>query len=162
MRSLRLCVAWLCLAFSAAASGQSLGPALLGSAGAQAENTSAGSLSWSVGEPVTASYSQNASMLTQGFHQVFATVSTAAESPAELLTEVLAFPNPSSDRLYISSETPVHIRLLHLHGIEVFAVSKPDLHHTVETATLPAGLYLLEARDPETRRFKTFKIVITH
>ena len=162
MKSLRLCVAWLCLAFSAAASGQSLGPVLLGSAGAQAENSSAGSLYWSVGEPATATYSQNAAMLTQGCHQMFVTVSTAVESPAELLTEVRAFPNPSTDRLYIHSETPVQIRLLHLHGIEVFASAQPDHYHELKTAALPAGLYLLEARDPETRRFKTFKIVITH
>jgi Secretion system C-terminal sorting domain len=140
--------------------GQTLSPTLIGSAGAHASLFSFGTLDWSVGEVVTARF-ENGEVLTQGFHQVFVTVTSTSD---EVLTpdniKILVYPNPTMQWLNVSSTTPAKVRMVNLLGIEVKSFgSSLDLHQ-LDLSNLPSGLYVLEAVLEGEARPRTFKVEI--
>jgi len=62
------------------------------------------------------------------------------------------FPNPTSGRLYVSSETYVHIRLSNSLGKQILAETLNPKIGTLTLTSLPSGLYLLELTDDEGNR----------
>ena len=160
---IRLCL-WLGLVCSTLAlSGQTLSPTLLGSAGAHASQAAFGSLDWSVGEAVVATLSPapgSAPVLTQGFHQVFVSVTTDTHNDAYAGFNPLVYPNPGRDRVYVQSTEPVRARLWSLSGIELIPFDAPADFHTLPLTELPSGTYLLEVARDEQPRGKIFKLQI--
>ncbi|MCK4465408.1 MAG: T9SS type A sorting domain-containing protein [Bacteroidales bacterium] len=71
-------------------------------AGSYGETTS-GSLSWTVGEPVIETITDGTNTLTQGFQQSKLTVTSVYELPGLDFT-ILVYPNPTSDFLTVKVE----------------------------------------------------------
>ena len=72
---------------------QSLSPEVISSSG-DFHESSAGSLSWTIGEPISETYTSTDYQLTQGFHQTKFTIVGLEEHPKSLF-DVNVFPNPA-------------------------------------------------------------------
>lgn len=77
-------------------------------------------------------------------------------------TGLTVYPNPSSQFVEVHAQLPIHsMRLFDLRGREVFVTSNVgDRKYSLDVSGLPAGMYLLEAKDEEGRR-ATERIVKT-
>jgi len=117
-------------------------------------------LSWSVGEPVVASLAAGGHQLTQGFHQSNLTVIGVSEAAAEQLG-IRAFPNPTTDRLYVriegGSETDFRIELFDALGrrLQSRIVGRDSDWPLSE---YPAGNYLLRLSSQAGQLVQSFKI----
>ncbi|MDH3649063.1 MAG: T9SS type A sorting domain-containing protein [Saprospiraceae bacterium] len=81
---------------------QDLQPSIIASAGKFAKTESA-SLSWTLGEAVTATLTNDDVILTQGFHQPLLGVSTGFTDP-EFGFDIDLYPNPARYELTIESD----------------------------------------------------------
>jgi hypothetical protein len=98
MKKIRLlsCV----LAFAAQSKSQTVTPVLVSSQGGFA-SLSGGSVSWSIGEPVSASYTHVSAITTMGFHQPELTVASVIDEN-EAGQSIGVFPNPVNDILSLN------------------------------------------------------------
>lgn len=129
----------LCLA----AGTHSFGQSLLSSSGNHYENSGL-QLSYSLGEPVIATYNDPGISLTQGFHQgADYSLSTSTEGHLELLV----YPNPCTDRLHIQPANP-GIHRLTLYDMSGRLLKQERRHmnspYFLNMNGLPAGMYLLQ------------------
>src|SRR6478609_5245841 len=84
---------------------QSLTPEVVATSG-DFFSTTAGSLSWTLGEPVVETFSNVASTLTQGFQQCEINLSGIDELNTDVCISV--YPNPTSGMIYIQLTNPQH------------------------------------------------------
>jgi hypothetical protein len=140
--------------------GQTLAPTLIGSAGAHASLFSFGTLDWSVGEVVVATF-ENGDVLTQGFHQVFVTVTSLTEEDVTIDDlKILVYPNPTMQWLNVEADKPTKVRLINLLGVEVKAFSPSLAQQQLDLSILPAGMYVLEAIIEGETAPRTYKVEI--
>jgi hypothetical protein len=124
---------------------QSLTPHIVGSAGAFFESPN-GSLSWTIGEPLTATY-KNVNYLTQGFHQP--TTITVTGSHLEEDEALAVYPNPVRDILYVQASRAAgyQIELFNMQGqrlVDQHAVmDELKRVHRIEVLEIPVALYIL-------------------
>ena len=90
----------LFILISSSITAQSASPDVIGSAGDHFASAS-GSISWTIGEPVSDTYLGSSYIITKGFHQpaIFPQVSVVEH---ENDINMLVYPNPVSDELMIS------------------------------------------------------------
>jgi hypothetical protein len=133
---------------------------VISSGGASAVGTGV-QLSWTIGEPVIATFTGTSAILTQGFHQSKLTV-TAIDPTLFPGLEVSVYPNPVSTslRLHISGDRLQNLTYI-LYNIEGKAVlnkeivSSPEL---IQMELFSSGTYLLKVlRD--NAPLKTFKVI---
>ena len=144
-------------------SGQTISPSLLGSAGAHAENASFGTLDWSVGETVVSTLNPTPGtgpVLTQGFHQVFVSITIATDDPENAAFLPLVYPNPSREWVHVDSPEPVRIRLFSLLGVELISFGERSTFHSMALKEMPSGTYLLEIARYADKRGKFYKLQI--
>lgn len=117
------------------------------------------SLSWTLGEPVTETYTAVGLLVTQGFHQE-GLVSTGTHT-ANLPFEVEVYPNPTSLTLYVTAETdkPLLAEIISLDGkvLRTQQLDRPVVHSPIPMAELPAAAYFLVLKS-ENGSFTSFKI----
>ncbi|MBL7828450.1 MAG: T9SS type A sorting domain-containing protein [Saprospiraceae bacterium] len=155
----KLCLAAsLLLAVYCLARSQTLSPTLLSSGSARNTATGFGSLEWSIGETMVETFS-NANILTQGFHQVYLTVTATDDVTFDPSLSV--FPNPTCSVLNIHSEQSVLARLFNHAGQLITSFTEPFREQQYDVSRLPAGAYFLEVRGLNTQQTKTFKIAIS-
>ena len=82
--------------------GQVIAPEIISSSGGS-YSSSNGSLSWTIGEPITATENTGNYYLTQGFQQPSTIVVTAINNPATQ-TSVSVYPNPFTSSIYINRD----------------------------------------------------------
>lgn len=159
MKYLLLCLAAIACPFMVVAQ-SSGGLELISSAGGDF-NASAFSVSWSLGEPVTTTLSNNDVLLTQGFHQ-----------PSNLLTsvyhfgrtslDVKAYPNPTQRSVIIETKASTAIdlqyQLLTILGKEVQSGSLLKQRQELSLQALPAQLYVLRLIRPSGQAVSVIKI----
>lgn len=121
-------------------------------------------LSWTLGEMATETYSNPSNVVTQGFQQPDVTVTKTEEANAGI--NVVVFPNPSAEQLNIEL-TSVASRKMKLELIDI----NGRLVHTQQTevpagvqtlsmniASLAAGQYVLRVKDTVKNTQSTYKI----
>jgi hypothetical protein len=117
------------VAFMSYLSGQSINPEVTSSAGGFFQGTNA-SLSWTIGECVIETFSNTNYILTQGFQQSYAEVSTLVETP-EFDFDISVYPNPTSDFFWIESSKAYKTLENKLQSFENLKAELFDLHGRV-------------------------------
>lgn len=122
-------------------------------------NSGSLSLSWTLGEAMTETYTASGIVVSQGFQQEG--LNTTGTHDARLPFDVAVFPNPTAAAVYVTAETTLPItaelvatdgRVLQQRTLD-FAAGKA----TISLADLPAATYYLKLK-AETDSFTTFKI----
>ena len=131
---------------------------VLAAGGAEASSGSL-SISWTLGEPMTESYNTSGLTVSQGFQQG-GTGSTGTHDAA-LPYEVVVFPNPTAQTLYVTADTPEPLvaELVTLDGkiLRSIELGFPIEKFAISMATYPAASYFLVIKDGK-GAYSSFKI----
>ena len=144
------------------AAAQSLSPTVLASSGGFGSSDGI-SLGWTTGEVMVQTFSNDSTMLTQGFHQGSISVTTALDEMSESAMDVQIYPNPVSEVLNVEFKNMVdqtiQVKLVDLTGKTVLRkeFSQPANTVRLNLSSVSSGSYMLEVRAAEKR--KVFKIV---
>ena len=121
-------------------------------------------LSWTLGETVTETYSNPSNVITQGFQQPDVTVTKIEEANAGI--NVVVFPNPSAGQLNVELTSvasrkmqlelvDINGRLVHTQEAEVPAGVQTL---TMNIASITAGHYVLRVKDTVKKTQSVYKI----
>src|SRR5665213_41025 len=117
-QKLPLIAAMLVLGGRACMAQSAIAPDVIASAGNYYVNSTA-SLSWTIGEPITATVAY----LTQGFQQPVTIVVTNVTDPSSLTGNVSAFPNPLISTVYLQNNDEgktLQVELVSIEGKTLF------------------------------------------
>jgi len=141
---------------------QSTNWSVLSTAGGHFENDQM-QLSWTVGELITAHYTNGSLSLSQGFHQPNAAGNNTLTPVPSQLAEMHIFPNPVNDYLQITStrlESGWRFTLFDLNGTMLLQSSVNQLNDgRVDMSFLKAGVYMLSITDAQNNLLKYMKIL---
>lgn len=160
-------LAYICTAILAPA--QQLRPAVI-SAGGDLSKGGGISLEWTLGEPVTESFSGADKWYTQGFHQPLLVAKgfpSAADPEITGYTLTIA-PNPVQSFLNLTIKAPGNEKLFFLmtdisgRRLPLQAVSTGSQTLRLDLSELISGFYLLEARSSSGRLVYSYKLVKVH
>jgi len=134
------------LGFSA--NGQSIINDVIGSAGMHGMSANGVQLSWTIGEPITETASNNTWILTQGFHQSWQSQSTNLQPNTSTPLIVQVYPNPVREMLSVSLENNGSTLYLDLYDISGRLIRQQESAPYQSMVTFPirwlsAGSYLL-------------------
>jgi len=139
------------LAFSVHVFSQDGPQQVITAAGDQDTNASA-SVSWTVGETMTATLIDTSVNLTQGFQQGNLTISNLVE-PGKSGLNLKAYPNPVLDILILETdEKPHNYQVISLQGELILNghINSPRLE--IDFTNLPPGVYLLSVDQKQTHK----------
>lgn len=148
--------------FGSAIHSQSLTPVVMGTAGDYFESTAC-SLTWTLGENFILNLENEANILTQGFHQTnYLVISSNENLIADY--QIHIFPNPVLDQLQITAHLKehetVHVQVFNLSGQLLKQWGNTTLPLQVSGDQLAAGTYFLKIVSSKNQQvFKTFKII---
>lgn len=114
--------------------------------------------SWSVGEAVVGTVSNNVNILTQGFQQPDQKSAVATEELKEKI-EVIVYPNPSKDYLDVVFKGDLSIettfKVYNILGQEVVFYKDRPVGQTVhlDISHIPMGTYILQISQTDKRDF---------
>jgi hypothetical protein len=142
---------------------QTLSPQVQATAGDHAVSA-AGSLSWTLGDVATETYTAGNNMITQGFHQPELTL-TSIETKVEGI-EVNIYPNPTAGSLNIvftsTQSRKVEMQLFDMNGRLVSnrteSLQKGNQNMLLDLAPLAAAQYLLKVTDANSKKQSTYTI----
>ena len=140
---------------------QSLSPEVIATAGDHF-STSSAQLSWTLGEPVSETFSgEGTTILTQGFHQTNVMITALADFSADF--KVSVYPNPTAEWLNVEAPdapTAFGLELFDVTGkpLQFLPVEPQGERRTVDLSGLTPGMYLLRLRTEDRKTIKTFKI----
>ena len=138
---------------------QSVSPDVIATSGTSFNN-GISQLDWTLGEPVTATFSAGSDMLTQGFHQpnLLATSINNVETDYSLLV----FPNPSIDNIQLQFQNlkeAVVVELMSSDGKLLQSKEvKTENELQIDMSKFSAGTYLLSVKDSHSK-VKTYQII---
>jgi hypothetical protein len=139
-------------------SAQTLKPDITTTTGDYYSNA-AGSLSWTMGEPIIETYSDGSNILTQGFQQSSYSV-TAVENVNEPHVIVTVYPNPSDGIINIRSNENKNLNaeLIEIEGKTVYRRVLENGQGEMNLGSLADGIYLLRVYDDSGKLIQTLKI----
>ena len=159
----------LCLIWSLNAIGQQqISPSVQAIAGGS--NIAAGmQLDWTLGEIATASYLNNSTSYTEGFHQPVLRVvalpfgTLPSDAPPTVETKLTVFPNPVTSELRVrsSSNQTLELRLTDLNG-KILLRKQSDSGRNITTlyvADFVSGIYHLSCYDSNGLLLKSFRVI---
>jgi hypothetical protein len=126
-------------------------------------NTSSPSLSWSMGECVTETFTSTNNILTQGFQQGHYNV-VAIDEIKDKDVSIKVFPNPTTDFISISIKSLTEknsdylIELYDLQGKKLFTANYNQNDFRLNMATYPVGSFLLKVMTKGNKTLQNFKI----
>jgi hypothetical protein len=151
------------VAICANINGQSLTPTVYSTSGSTFENANF-SLSYTIGEAITATVSTNNNILTQGFQQpVYEVVSDVTNYANSLSININVFPNPTDKLVHVEFNAPENKKaVMYLYDISGKVISTETLQaNTVQTINLEnaaTGQYHLKIIDVSNQLLSTHKI----
>ncbi len=147
------------------ATAQTASPDVIASAGDYYASAS-GSVSWTIGEPVSDTYYSSSNILTKGFHQPLS-VSLASIEDNNSSEEFYAYPNPVIDQLMLDFSK----LSLGEYNIQIFdatgqVVRKLNVDHTVASQQTvvnmsdeSAGMYLIKIAKVSSQKQIVFRMI---
>lgn len=88
---------------------------------------------------------------------------TAINEPQQAAKDFSLYPNPSSDKLYISLNDPAeevyYIRINNAVGRTIYMLPRPQFQNGIDISNLSAGVYFLQLTDEKTKITTTKKFV---
>ncbi|HXP52829.1 MAG TPA: T9SS type A sorting domain-containing protein [Bacteroidia bacterium] len=123
-------------------------------------SNSAGSLSWTMGEPISETVSDTSNTLTQGFQQGAYSVVSVVDEIAPPTINISVYPNPVTSFLNIKSDSgdPFRAEVIDLQGNIVYEQAVENGQGQIDINNLPDAMYLLGVYDKNGNRIKVFKI----
>ncbi|MGP8215379.1 MAG: T9SS type A sorting domain-containing protein [Bacteroidia bacterium] len=121
---------------------------------------SAGSLSWTMGEPISETVSDTTNTLTQGFQQgAYSVVSVVNESTQSTIN-ISVYPNPVTSLLNIRSDSsdPFRAEIIDLEGNIIDERLFENGQGQIDLSNLSDAMYLLGVYDKDGNRIKVYKI----
>jgi hypothetical protein len=161
MKKLILLIA--CLTGIGYAFAQSVKPEVIAPAGDYFTNTK-NSMSWTLGECITETYSTKDNTLTQGFQQSTYTI-TAINQLAYDGISVKAFPNPTTDFINVlvettgSSQINCSVELFDIQGKLLMNQRLEDKSMQLDMSQFANGTYFLKVSDRGKTMLQNFKIL---
>jgi hypothetical protein len=121
---------------------------------------SAGSLSWTMGEPISETVSDSNNTLTQGFQQGSYFVVSVVDELAKPSINISVYPNPVSSLLNIKSNSsdPLRAELVDLQGRTVYEQVFENGQGQIDISNRSDEMYILGVYDNNGNRIKVFKI----
>jgi len=141
--------------------GQVIAPEIISSSGGSFSNSN-GSLSWTVGEPITETESTGNYYLTQGFQQpsivVVSVVSNTSSAPTQ--SSVSVYPNPVLSSIYVQRDGNVQlqIQLMDMNGKLILNKMLAQSENQLDLSVLANGMYLLKVYDAQNQFIQSLKI----
>ena len=123
--------------------------------------TNTAQVSFTLGQTVIETYSDQVTVVTQGFHQVFDEVISGLEPAREVIT-VSVYPNPATDRLIVEltdSQEVIHYNVLNLEG-QALQKGQFKIRDEIDLVNLTSGLYLLLLTNNREQLIQSFKIQV--
>ncbi|MBI4929984.1 MAG: T9SS type A sorting domain-containing protein [Bacteroidetes bacterium] len=134
---------------------QSFTPDVIGSAGTFATSAS-GSMSWTIGEVMTETYSSANNFFTQGFHQPESIPISVNEISSS--QNISVYPNPTSGEFTVYGlQSEVQLQIFNSLGQMVFETTVNRKQETVNLSGAN-GIYLLNIINKETNTRSSYKI----
>lgn len=137
---------------------QTLSPEVISAAGNSFVNGQ-GELSWTVGEPATATFT-NSGILTQGFHQDNLTITAMDETFSA--NRIIIFPNPTADIIHIQFATinPTNsIELYSADGKRIMSRKiNSEIHSEIDMTLQTSGTYILKITGTTTQSYQIIKL----
>ncbi len=123
--------------------------------------TAAGTvISWTIGEPITATVSDGTTTLTQGFHQTKLTV-TAVNEIQVTGVEIKVYPNPTSDFVTVHFSNVVEKPTYLLFDLSGRLIQQKNIESTdekIDMTEYSGGSYILKLNSGQ-QPLQTFKII---
>ena len=130
---------------SVLAHAQILKKEIIGSAGTSL--SSGVSISWTIGEPMIATYS-NTVHLFEGFHTPLEEINTSTQSP-EKANYISLYPNPNNGAFQVelkAYQTPVYYEIININGVQILQGQFIQDTWSFEIENIPAGVYYLSLK----------------
>lgn len=138
----------------------SYGQALISNGGGYHKNAS-GSLTFSIGEPLTATFSAGSHILTQGFNQTRMTI-TSLDKNQSGLSDIKAWPNPTHQFINLKQNESKGSHALLFDGagklVNDFPLSSQT--NSIDLRAYSNGSYTLRVLDKKEKNLKSFRVVI--
>jgi hypothetical protein len=128
------------------------------SAGNYAFN-STGSISWTLGEPVIKACNTSESVLTQGFQQIFISISSVGQAKNALFS-ISAWPNPTSDNVILAVDNTEKLiyQLFDINGKLIRSGKIESASTSVDVSLLGPSIYFIIILK-DNIEVKTFKLI---
>jgi len=122
-------------------------------------SNSAGSISWTMGEPISETVTDGNDTLTEGFQQGAYSIVSVSEVDAPDVN-ITVYPNPFTTTLNIKCESsdPIRVEAIDLQGNVISTQSFENGHGQMDFSSLPEAIYLLRVYDNNGKQLKVFKI----
>jgi len=140
---------------------QVLYPDVMSCFGGSAQNATV-QLTWTSGEPLYETVSNNSGILTQGFNQVLYITTDIFDLSTETGYILKAYPNPTQNIVNISmisdKSTKLNLKVLDLQGKTIFTLKTENNLEQIDFSNFSSGIYFLNISDNK-QIIKTFKII---
>lgn len=127
--------------------------------------TASGTVSWTVGQPVTSTVTDGEHTLTQGFQQPWAEVGTGVEENTTTASDIRVYPNPTRHLLNVEmpgANEKNELQLLDATGRIVLQAPATGDRTELDLHDYGTGNYFLRIWNAEGDLTRTFKIIINH
>ncbi len=121
--------------------------------------TSQGSLSWTIGESITETFTKTNSILTQGFHQSNLTITAIHENDISDIN-IKVYPNPATDfvNIKVNGFDEMSYQVFDINGSLIENKEIIDLKTTISFENLSSATYIVRILKRETE-ITTYKII---
>jgi len=119
------------------------------------QETSSGSLSWTIGEPVTET-AVNGNIVTQGFQQSRMSVTGLSDIENETV-RILIFPNPAKESITVEAPNLFFVNLYNLDGKLLLKERSDNTKIKINMTPYASGIYLLKITD--NTEINTYQII---
>lgn len=130
------------------------------SSGGVSQNNS-GSISYSIGQLFYQPISGNVGSITPGIQQAYEITTSVVTEPEMIQLDLMAFPNPTTDFLYLKVDGNVNVELTYylidLNG-QILEQGIATDATSIYVEKYAAGTYFLQIAEPE-NHLKTFRII---
>ncbi len=143
---------------------QTVSPELISSSGDYYYNETTGySISWSIGEPMTASYNQAEGSVTEGFHAIESLLTIVEVVKIFNENNIIIYPNPTAELInveYPDLKSNTKIEIYNMQGKLMISQKITSTNEQINLSKLASSTYIVKIIEDniELRTFKIQKI----